>query len=346
MSSLSSSGLPVATVAAFTYGPWSLEERHIRQIATVSPRLQVVEASRLIAADARGDADASRDLDRILANAEVLFTRFLPRNVLGRAPRLRWAHLAAAGVDIMVQGSGLLASPVAVTCSRGIHAIPVSEFILSAVLMFAKNTPAFWAEKEKRLWRRTEREIPVVEGKTLGVVGFGEIGRATARLARTLRMRVVATRRSCATPREGVDGADLLLPPAQLHELLRQSDYVALCVPLTPETERLIGEAELRAMKPTAYLVNIARGRVVDEAALVAALKEKRIAGAALDVFETEPLPAGSALWSLPNVIFSPHAAGGSERYCDRATDAFCQNLARYLAGQPLANVVDPALRY
>ena len=342
----SASADPVPVVAAFTYGPWSLEQRHIQQILAVSPRVRATEASRLFARAVRGDTDAARALDPVLLDAEVLFTRFVPRDLLRRAPHLRWVHVGTAGVDIALKESNVLGSGVTVTCSIGMHAVPVSEFILGLVLALNKRVPAFWTEKDKRIWRRADREMPVVRGGTLGIVGYGQIGRATARLAKALRMRVVATRRSCAAPARDTDGVDLLLPSSRLRELLAESDYVVICAPLTPETERLIGEAELRFMKPTAYLVNIARGRVVDEAALVRALKEGRIAGAGLDVFEEEPLPADSPLWGLPNVIFSPHIAGGSERNPDRATDLFCRNLANYLSGQPLVNVVDPARGY
>ncbi|MDO8533003.1 MAG: D-2-hydroxyacid dehydrogenase [Dehalococcoidia bacterium] len=342
----STSASPVSVVAAFTYGPWSLEARHVQQIQAISPWVRATEASQLFARAARGDTEAARALDPVLLDAEVLFTRFVPRDLLRRAPNLRWVHVGTAGVDIALKESHVLGSGVTVTCSIGMHAVPVSEFILSGVLALNKRVPAFWAEKEKRVWRRAEREMPVVQGATMGIVGYGQIGRATARLAKAFRMRVVATKRSCTAPMRDADGADLLLPPSHLRELLAESDYVVICAPLTPETERLIGEAELRAMKPTACLVNIARGRVVDEAALVRALREGRIAGAVLDVFEDEPLPADSPLWDMPNVIFSPHIAGGSERNPDRATDLFCRNLANYLSGQPLVNVVDPARGY
>jgi phosphoglycerate dehydrogenase-like enzyme len=174
---------------------------------------------------------------------------------------------------------------------------------------------------------------------------MGHIGGEVARLAKAFGCRVLATRRSVSERAAG-EGVDELLPASALPYLLAQSDFVVLCVPLTGETRHLIGEAELRAMKPTAVLINIARGAVVDEAALVRALKEGWIAGAGLDVFEQEPLPEDSALWSLENVILTPHISGGTEIYNQRATGIFCENLRRYLAGEPLMNLADAERGY
>jgi len=179
----------------------------------------------------------------------------------------------------------------------------------------------------------------------VGIVGMGHIGEEVARLARAFGCRIVATRRSVTAPTSD-QHADELLPPSGLPRLLETSDYVVLAVPLTPETRGMIGAAELGMMPPHAVLVNIARGGVVDEAALVDALREHRIAGAALDVFEREPLPAESPLWDLDNVIVSPHISGGTEIYNQRAVDIFADNLRRFLAGEPLHNVVDPARGY
>ena len=176
-------------------------------------------------------------------------------------------------------------------------------------------------------------------------MGLGPIGREAARLAKAFGMRVLATRRSAK--RVGrARYVDIMLPASQLRQLLADSDFVVLALPLTPETNRLIGEEELQTMKPTAYLINIARGDIVDEAALVRALDEHWIAGAGLDVFATEPLPANSRLWEFPNVIFSPHIAGGMEDYDARATEVFLENLRRYLNGKQLLNVVDKRKGY
>jgi phosphoglycerate dehydrogenase-like enzyme len=175
---------------------------------------------------------------------------------------------------------------------------------------------------------------------------MGAIGSRVAELAHALGMRVLAIRRSVAERGQGEAPVDELLPPADLSYLLSESDYVVLAVPLTPESTKMIGERELRAMKPSAVLINIARGSVIDEPVLVRALKERWIAGAALDVFEREPLPSDSELWALDNVLLTPHISGGTPRYMERAVDLFCDNLRRYLAGEPLRNVVDVARGY
>jgi phosphoglycerate dehydrogenase-like enzyme len=211
------------------------------------------------------------------------------------------------------------------------------------MLMFAKGAPGFLRAQARHEWLRyMPKELL---GATVGIVGMGHIGEEVARLAKAFGCRIVATRRSVqAATRDAL--ADELLPASELHRLLEVSDYVVLAVPLTPETHGMIGGAELRAMKPDAVLVNIARGAVVDEPALVEALRERLIAGAALDVFEREPLPEDSPLWELDNVIISPHISGGTEIYNQRAVDIFADNLRRYLAGEPLRNVVDPARGY
>jgi phosphoglycerate dehydrogenase-like enzyme len=179
----------------------------------------------------------------------------------------------------------------------------------------------------------------VLRSKTVGIVGLGHIGREVARLAKAFGMRVVATRRS-ARQSQRARYVDRLFAPDQLLQLLSESDFVVLTLPLTKETHKIIGEAELRSMKPTAYLINVARGQVVDEEALARVLEEHRIAGAGLDVFTREPLPADSRLWKLPNVIISPHIAGYMENYSEQATAVFCENLRRYLGGKRLINVV------
>ncbi len=258
------------------------------------------------------------------------------------APRLKWVQLTSAGADRLLN-SGMIEGGIVVTTVSGLHATPIGEYVLCVMLMFAKGAPGFLRAQGRHEWLRY---MPgELRGATVGVVGMGHIGEEVARLSKAFGCRVVATRRSVTRPASDAT-ADELLPPSALHHLLAQSDYVVLAVPLTAETRGLIGEAELRAMKPTAVLVNIARGPVVDESALIAALREGRIAGAALDVFEREPLPADSPLWDMDNVVVSPHISGGTEIYNERAVGIFADNLRRYLRGEPLRNVVDPARGY
>jgi len=223
------------------------------------------------------------------------------------------------------------------------HAISIAECVLEMMLMFVKKMPLCFQLKQERQWKMFN--LTVLHSKTVGIVGLGSIGRQVARLSKAFGMRVLATRRSTRSATR-TRSVDMLFSQDQLPQLLSDSDFVVLALPLTPETNNLIGEEELRAMKPTAYLINIARGNIVDEATLTRALEENWIAGAGLDVFVTEPLPIESRLWELPNVIFSPHVAAEIEDYDLQATRLFADNLRRYLSGKRLRNVVDKKRGY
>ena len=287
------------------------------------------------------DEEATARLQEILARTEVILSNpVVPEEIVSRAPHLKWLQLTSAGVDRLLD-AGVVRSQVKVTTASGIHATSISEYIIGAMLAFAKGFPRAIQAQAERAW--TSYLPPELEGATVGIIGMGAIGRRTAELAKGFRMRVLGMRRSVTTrtAATGDPSFDEYVPPADLPYLLRESDYVVLAAPLTPETRQMIGEAELRSMKPGAVIVNIARGAVIDEGALVRALKEGWIAGAALDVFEREPLPAESELWGLRNVLLTPHISGGTPRYMERAVELFCDNLRRYLAGEPLRNVVD-----
>jgi len=314
----------------------------LQQIGGVSRRIKVTDGSALFRAEQDRVAGAREKLDVLLAEAEVLFAFRLPAGVIRRAPRLRWIQVMSAGVDRFLDAE-MRGSPVVLTNVSGIHATPISEFILGLMLMFVKQAPFCFQLKQEKKWQRFT--LSVLHSKTVGIVGLGSIGREVARLAKAFRMKVLATRRSAKRVGRG-RYVDIMFPPDQLSDLLAQSDFVVLAVPFTPETNGLIGERELRAMKSSAYLINIGRGGIVDEAALVRALDEHWIAGAGLDVFATEPLPADSRLWELPNVIFSPHIAGSMEDYATQATELFLENLKRYLDGKKLLNVVDKKRGY
>jgi phosphoglycerate dehydrogenase-like enzyme len=228
---------------------------------------------------------------------------------------------------------------IVITNSRGIHAVPIGEHVLGWMLMFARNLHTALHNQLARRWdRQAGGEL---NGATVGVLGFGAIGREVARLCTTFGARVLAMKRNPLSPGEG-----RIYGPDGLRDLLGVSDYVVITLPLTSETRRLIGTREIGWMKPDAVLINVGRGEIVDEAALAAALSERRIRGAALDCFEVEPLPATSPLWDLRNVLISPHISGTSPRYMDRAIPLFCDNLRRYLAGESLVNVVDRGRGY
>jgi phosphoglycerate dehydrogenase-like enzyme len=260
---------------------------------------------------------------------------------------LKWLQLTSAGVDRLLDAP-VVRSRVVVTTASGIHAVPISEYVIGAMLAFAKGFPRAMRAQGERTWRPYWPEE--LERKTVGVLGMGAIGARVTQLCRALGMRVLAMRRSAEGrvkgEGSGVEDVDEMLGPGELPYLLAESDYVVVAVPLTAETRGMIGEAQLRAMKPGAVVINIARGAIIDEQALVTALRERWIAGAALDVFQSEPLPAESELWGLENVLITPHISGGTPRYMERAVELFCDNLRRYLAGEPLRNVVDPARGY
>jgi phosphoglycerate dehydrogenase-like enzyme len=314
----------------------------LHQITNISPRIKLSNVFELARAEQRGDMTRKDELDALLGEAEVIYGFRLPNDVIARAPKLKWVQVMSAGVDRFLDNE-FRQSSVIMTNVSGIHATPIGEIVLELMLMFAKQAPLCFQLKQEKQWKRF---MPtVLRSKTVGIVGLGNIGREVARLAKACGMRVVATRRS-ANRVARAKHVDILLPQERLPQLLRDSDFVVLSLPFTSETNRLIGEKELQTMKPTAYLINIARGNIVDEEALIRALDEHWIAGAGLDVFATEPLPADSRLWELPNVIFSPHIAGGMEDYNIRATELFCDNLRRYLSGENLFNVIDKKKGY
>jgi len=246
-------------------------------------------------------------------------------------PAVRWFHSFSAGVDHPAFRA-LIERGVLLTNSAGATSEPIAQYVLGMMLRVAKRFDA-WAEAQRnRRWLPLEAEE--LTGKTVGVVGTGNIGGEVARLAKAFGMRVIGCRRSGRRPRY----VDELVPPERLLDLLRQSDFVVLAVPLSAGTDRLIGQAELAAMQPHAWLINISRGRVVDEAAVVRALRDGSIGGACLDVFEEEPLLPDSELWSLPNAIVTPHNSGRSPLNTQRATAIFLDNLHRYVAGRTLRN--------
>jgi phosphoglycerate dehydrogenase-like enzyme len=325
-----------------------VEDECIASIAAVSPHVHVrvgTPAAQLTKARQHNLVYPPADINELLGEADVLFTFNLPDHLLARAPRLKWIQFSSAGVD-QTAGLGLESSDIILTTASGIHARPMSEYVLGAMLMFAHRFPRAMRQQSDHVWKRYA--TGELAGKTVGIVGYGHIGQAVARLALAFGMEVLATQRRVSDPCDAdVEGGTVhLLPASHLSHLLERSDFVVLAVPLVKDTRRLISEAELGAMKRTAVLVNISRGKVVDEPALVKALQEGRIAGAALDVFETEPLPADSPFWNMENVILTPHSAGTNENYNARATAVFCDNLNRYLAGKPLINVVDKQRGY
>ncbi|HEY40586.1 MAG TPA: D-2-hydroxyacid dehydrogenase [Dehalococcoidia bacterium] len=318
------------------------DEENLGKITSVSPRVKVQDIWELARTDLKGDSAARDELDNLLADTEVVYCLRMPRDLITRAPKLKWVQVMSAGVDRFLDAD-FRKSPVILTNVSGMHATPIGEFVMEQMLMFAKNAAFCFDLKQKKQWQRYSTSV--LRGKTVGIVGLGNIGREVARLSKAFGMRVVATRRSA--PRiQRTRNVDLMLPRQELPRLLAESDYVVITLPYTRETHNLFGEKELKTMKPSAYLINIGRGGIVDEDVLVRALAEKWIAGAGLDVFATEPLPPESKLWDLPSLLFSPHVSGDMEDYFGQATDVFCKNLKRYLEGKRLFNVVNKQRGY
>ena len=294
---------------------------------------------RYVRADSRGRG-IREGRDALLAEAKVVVIGFpFPLDLRGRAPKLEWVHQRPAGASNLRRGD-LWDADVVVTSSRGrAHNLPIAEYVVAGILHFAKGLHVAESERAERRFRAAAYAPVQLAGKTVCVVGAGGIGREVGRLCATLGMRVVGTRRSPAPPGHGfseIRGA------GGLHDLLAQSDFVAVCCQWTPETENLIGPEAFAAMKDGAVLVNIARGEIVDEEALVAALAAGKLRGAALDVyvgeFDRAPDPR---LWNDERVLLTPHISASADVSSHRGADLFVANLRRYVAGEPLENVID-----
>lgn len=268
---------------------------------------------------------------------------WLPFDLLSRMPNLRWVQQWGAGADWLLRHPEAAEADFVLTNASGVHAIPISEHILALLFAFARRLHKAMRAQLRHEWETSWEGLFELAGQTLLLIGVGAIGERTAQMASGLGMRVLGVRRH---PAIGVPSVQAMFGPDRLLELLPQADFVVLTVPLTSETRGMIGEPELRAMKPTAYLINTGRGGAVQEPALIRALREGWIAGAGLDVFEAEPLPKDSPLWGMENVIITSHYAGATPRYHERAMAIFLDNLRRYRAGEPLRNVVDKRLGY
>ena len=335
-----------------------LEPEYVAQLRALDPQLEVIYEPDLLrpprfAADHTGGplertpAQEQRWRE-LLARAEILFdfdhTHIddLPE----LAPQLRWVQATSAGIGQFVRRTRYAERMpgVAFTTASGVHARPLADFCLMAMLAFSKGLPRMQADQRTRHWERYAGGE--LEGRTLGIVGVGKIGSEVARVARFFGMRVVGVKRRVANVDPASLHLDALYPPEALPELLAQAEFLVLIAPHTDASEGMIGAAELAMLPRGAVLINIGRGALVDEPVLAEALRSGALGGAALDVFAVEPLPAESLLWGLPNVLVCPHSASTSDRENGRLTELFCDNLRRYLAGQPLNNVLDTAALY
>lgn len=323
------------------------DQAQLDRLRAVSPEIAVSQA----------DPDSAD-----YAKTHVLYAGSPPRD-LSRAPALRWVQLHMAGVNALADHPLYTETALPLTTTSGVHAATIAEYAVTMLLALAHRVPRMVEWQGRGGWPPDEQRWPLfvpaeVRGATLGIIGYGSIGRELARIAKSaFGMTVLASKRD---PRRRIDDGyclpgtgdpegrlpDEWLGHAQLDSLLARADVVVLCAPLTPETRGLIGDAALRRMKPSAYFINVGRGASVDEAALTRALRERWIAGAAIDVFAQEPPPAGHPFYGLDNVILSPHVSGFLPSYDEKCSVLFAENLRRYLAGEPLLNLVDRARGY
>jgi phosphoglycerate dehydrogenase-like enzyme len=288
------------------------------------------------------------NIEQHIANVEILFGISLRPEQFVAATKLRWIHSQAAAVHQLMFPE-LVNSDVIITNARDVHGPVVAEQVVAMMFALAKRIPAAVRFQQKHEWgqdafssgRLHSRELA---GATLGLVGLGSIGRNVAKHASALGMRVIAVREH--PEKEKPQYVHQVLPTSKLQELLAQSDYVVLSTPVTAETTGMIGRQQLATMKPEAFLLNVGRGPLIDEAALADVLREHKIAGAALDVFDQEPLPPDSPLWDLEDLLITPHTAGISEKMWERHYVLFSENLRRYLSGQPLLGLVDKRSGY
>jgi phosphoglycerate dehydrogenase-like enzyme len=291
---------------------------------------------------------------------DVLFSFRAPDELIRKSPALKWIQFLSAGADHVMKGELRARTGVAITNASGIHSTPISEYTLASMLAWSHGFHVTMRAQIRREWLRNWAFMDSVDslrGKTLGIIGYGSIGRETARLAHAFGMTILALKRNPDQRADtgwsppGIGDPDGKLPsrwygPGDCSALLRESDFVTITLPATPATRRIIGAPEIASMRPHAYLVNIGRGEVIDQHALIEALREKRIGGAGLDVFEREPLEAESALWDLDNTILTPHMSGAFKGYNSACCDLFAENLGRFVAGRPLLNQVDRELGY
>ncbi len=338
----------VVLVASF------IEEEQVERIRNVDQRLEVVYEPRLLrppryAADHVGKptqrtAEEEVEWRQLLSKADIMFdfdhTHIddLPE----LAPNVRWIQATSAGIGQFVRRTNYATRMpnTMFTTASGVHAQPLAEYALMSMLMFSRNMLSILEQQADKHWERLAGTDLI--GRTVGIVGLGNVGRAVASLVKSVGVRVIGNDLYAEGKIPQDYSVDALYGPNDLDSLLMQSEFLILCTPHTDETEKMIGEHELATLPEGAVLINIARGAVVDEPALIRALQSGHLGGASLDVFEEEPLPAESPLWDMQNVIVSPHSASTSDRENMRITDIFCANLHAFLNGNPMRNVLDP----
>ncbi len=333
-----------------------LEPEHVERIRRVSDQVHVHYHPELLPkprypADHTGgpfvrDEAGRRRWQELLARADICFDVDYVDLVAftTHATRVKWIQASSAGIGQLVVRTGLDQMKAVMTTAAGVHAVPLAEFVIWSMLTFAKDYPRARRQQEARHWERFHTED--LRGSTLAVVGLGSVGREVARMASALGVHVMGAKRDATGADRASFHVEEIVPMADLHRLLGAADYVCLVAPHTPKTEGMIGPAEFAAMKAGSVLINIGRGALVQEEALIDALRSGRIRGAVLDVAPHEPLPSEHPLWAMQNVIVYPHSASTSSGENARLTDLFVDNLQRFLDGRPLRNVFDAERLY
>jgi phosphoglycerate dehydrogenase-like enzyme len=319
-------------------------------LVTPHPAVADAQRRRLLHAHPRVTVelvDTREAFEARLPQADGVVTSFaVPDGLLARLPRLRWVHVMSAGVERMLTPELAAAERVALTASKGPMGPLMAEHAVALMLALARNLPGFQRDQAEHRWRRMMaegRHVVELVGKTIAVLGVGEVGGRVARICRVgLGMRVLGMART----RRDNPHVDRYFEPAELHAALAEADVVSLSMPVTAATHRILDRAALAAMRPTAYLINVARGQLVDEAALIDALRAGRIAGAGLDAVAAEPLAPDSPLWDLPNVIITPHTSAVTDRLGDHFVDFWAENIRRFAEGQRLLGEVDRQAGY
>ena len=329
------SGIPRGYQFPRPDGNW-LQEKHRRRILETSPDIELIEVpADRVKGDDKAEVVLAEGGNRTHYPGELdwedyqrLFT-----------PSLRWVQLCSTGFSDNITPE-IIDGRVTLTNAPGLHTVPIAESVVAAMLDHAKNLKQRRIDQEAHLW--TQLKNDELYGRTVLLIGLGNIGRRVAGLCKAFDMTVIGTKRRV----EPVPCVDRVFPTEKLRDNLPEADYVVVAAPLTPETEHMLREAEFKAMKPSSYFINVGRGRIAHEPSLLRALREAWMAGAYLDVFEAEPLPADHPLWDMENVFIVPHDSHSSPYIGDRVVDIFCENLRRYVDGEPLLHVCDPERGY
>jgi phosphoglycerate dehydrogenase-like enzyme len=304
-----------------------ISSNHLAQIKEVDPTTDII----ISANPSEGERSRTEILIPVSKSSSISLSEY---------PSLQWIHMTSAGVNGLPEE--IFTSEVILTNSSGVHPFPISEHIFSYLLMFARGIPTTYGNQRSKLWDRSSLKTFELHGKTIGIIGLGRIGQETARLAKAFQMKVIGVK----VKKQQVDYVDELYTPDELDTVLKESDFIINCLPGTSETECFFTKERFNLMKPSAYFINIGRGTTVNESDLILSLEKGMIAGAGLDVFETEPLSLNSVLWKMPQVIITPHIAGMTPEYANRMINIFCENLQAFNEGKTLPNLVNKAKGY